>query len=445
MNQENNEFNNQPINNQPINNQPVNDQQMNNQTVYNQPINNEQPVQPTIASNVPKSSSKGLYIIGAIISLALIGGILYFVLFNPKKSDDTDKPKSTEEVKYHFEINAYDMAETITTYDIVVKDDINVKYTNKLTYPEKLDGPKPQEKGEYTIKDSYFVEPLKEVLKIWKKETGSDFEVDDICSIILSTLEESQNKNDDLCKIEGSWNCDMFEDTMDLNSDGKITIEECFSYYVNKLDPSIMNVEDNRNEKNSSNISDYKSKGLIPEKKPSTNTKRYKTSEKVNEIVLNGVTYEVGVDKLKKYLDNGFVFTKDQEPEITNSAQARGYFSNYPDALITIEYHTSDHRTNTKIEDCIVDYLDVTFDKGTEKSFYWKIKDFVVNEKTTKSEINNFFGLKENGSKSVRLYTDEFLVGLECGGIYETHEYSNSFTIDATPITERMDIPEWAE
>ena len=406
----------------------------------NQNFNNNQNYQNNMNQSqnqpiVPKKIGFGFLIkVGSIVTVVMILAIL-FIQPLLKESNNTE-----EEVTYHFVVEANDAAETVTTYDITAKGaKIEVKYVNQVTHPELLDGPSPKESNEFTISDSFFVEPLKQVLKTWDKERSSDRSMDDSGSLLLSTLEKSQNRNDDLCNLYGSWYCDINQDIMDLNSDGKITVEEAFSYYVAEIDSTITVVEDTRKPSTTTN------KTLIPEKTPSTSSKRYKTNEAVNKIVLNGRTFEIGVSKLRDFLNHGFVIESDYEPTIKNSKQVRGYFQDNKDVTITLEFHTADYRTETAVEDCIVSDIDIKFASGSASKYFWKISDFVIDENTTKTEVNNYFNLSQNGSKTVSLYTPDFYVRIECGGIYETHEYSNMFSIHVSNYTENMTIPEWAE
>lgn len=364
-----------------------------------------------------------------------------------KKTDTKkDKEKTFKETKYHLVVEAYDLAETTTTYDITVKEKtIVIKYKNEVAHPELADGPLDKESGEFTISDNYFIEPLKKVLEIWQKENGEDGMIDDNASLLMSSLEKSQNRNDNLCEVYGSWYCDIFEDLMDYNNDGKITVEENFAYYVHEIDPTIKLMDDNRDNTIGKDEDEWDKKGLIPEKQSSSASKKYKTSEIVNEIVLNNVTYKLGVDTVQKLLDNGFEFNREPDKQLTTSRQLFGNFKAYPDASITIVIEPPKFGEPTPIEDCILMSVDVKFAPNTENAFYWKIKDFVVNEHTKKSEINAYFDLTTNGSKSVSLYTEDFLVKIQCGSIYETHEYSNYFRVEVVEYNDNMIIPTWAK
>ena len=378
--------------------------------------------------------------------------IMLFILVCVVTGCGKNKEKSKEnkeqekEIKYQFVVSAYDVAETTTTYDITVKKDtIVIKYKNEVAHPELADGPLDAPNGGFTIEDKYFVEPLKKVLETWKKETGENGMIDDNASLLISSLEKSQDRNANLCEVYASWYCDIFEDLMDYNNDGKITVEENFAYYVHEIDPSIKLMEDNRDNTIGKDEDEWDKKGLIPEKQSSTAAKRYKTSEVVNEIVLNNTTYKLGVDTVQKLLDNGFEFNREPDKELTTSRQLFGSFKAYPDASITIVIEPPKYGEPTPIEDCIIMSVDVKLSPNTEKAFYWKIKDFVVNEHTKKSEINAYFDLSTNGSKSVYLYTEDFLVELQCGSIYETHEYSNYFRVKAIKYNDNMTIPTWAK
>ena len=186
-------------------------------------------------------------------------------------------------------------------------------------------------------------------------------------------------------------------------------------------------------------------KVLIPAVDQTTSSKSFKTTYKANVIVLDGKEYTLGVDKLSKYLENGFVSEKAYDEEITNSLQVRGYFKSNPEAIVYLDFHTPDHRTKTKSKDCVVDYVEVYLKPNTAKTYYWKLYDLVIDENTTKTEVNNYFNLEKNGSNKVNLYTDDFLVELQCGGIYDEHKYSNIFTIRARKYSDNMKFPEWAE
>ena len=196
----------------------------------------------------PKKTGKAFGVLLLLVSLALITGGIYFSLSdtnsetsNENTNKESESQKSTnDQLKYQFVVNAGDVAETITTYDITVENEkITINYSNKITTPELIDGPTPKEKGEYTITDSFYIEPLKEVLKKWDEEHGENQDIDDVCSLLLISLEISQNRNDDLCQIRGAWYCDILLDSADFNNDGKITVEENFIYYVHEVDESI--------------------------------------------------------------------------------------------------------------------------------------------------------------------------------------------------------------
>jgi len=364
-----------------------------------------------------------------------------------KKTDNKkEKEETFKETKYHLVVEAYDLAETTTTYDITVKEKtIVVKYKNEVAHPELADGPLDKENGEFTISDEYFIEPLKKVLEIWQKENGEDGMIDDNASLLMSSLEKSQNREDNLCEVYGSWYCDIFEDLMDYNNDDQISVEENFAYYVHEIDPTISLMEDNRDNTIDKDETEWDKKGLIPEKQSSTASKRYKTNKIANEFVLNNTTYKLGVDTVQKLIDNGFVFSREQTDKITSTRQTFGSFKDYPDASITMVVQAPTIGVATSIEDCIIMSIDVKLAHNTANTFYWKFNDFIVNEHTTKTQINEYFDLATNGSKTVYLYTEDFLVELQCGSIYETHEYNNYFQVEVMKYNDNMTIPTWAK
>ena len=176
------------------------------------------------------------FIVGLIF---IITGVVFSKTTKTKSSES-----GTEGVEYQFEVHSSDMAETVTTYQITVKEkEIDVYYKNVITYPDQIDGPTPKPSSNFTITDNYFMDPLKQLFQTWEKENGSNPNMDGDMSLILSQLEKSQNRNEDLCVIQGKWYCEMYEDVMDYNSDGKITVEESFAYFVDEIDPSISLIE----------------------------------------------------------------------------------------------------------------------------------------------------------------------------------------------------------
>ena len=363
-----------------------------------------------------------------------------------KVSKTKNKTSKVKETKYQFVVQGGDLAETTTTYDITVKSKkIVIKYKNEVAHPELADGPLDKESGEITVEDEYFIEPLKKIFEIWKEENGGISDIDDNAYLLISSLETSQERGANLCQIKGEWYCDIYEDVMDYNNDGKITVEENFAYYVHEIDPSTTLIEDNRDNTIGKDEDEFEKKGLIQEKQSTSSSKRYKTSEIVNEFVLNNITYKLGVDTVQKLLDNGFEFNSEPDKELTTSRQLFGKFKAYPDASITIVIEPPKYGEPTPIGDCIIMSVDVKLSPNTASAFYWKIKDFVVNEHTTKTQINEYFDLATNGSKTVYLYADDFLVKLQCGSIYETHEYSNYFRVEVIEYNDNMTIPTWAK
>ena len=90
--------------------------------------------------------------------------------------------------------------------------------------------------------------------------------MDDNAYLLISSLETSQERDADMCQIKGAWYCDIYEDVMDYNNDGKITVEENFAYYVHEIDPTTMLIEDNRDNTIGKDEDEFDKKGLIPEK-----------------------------------------------------------------------------------------------------------------------------------------------------------------------------------
>lgn len=156
---------------------------------------------------------------------------------NNANNNENNNSSNENDLIYQFILqDKYDLTETTLTLNFTVKNNvIDVVITSDVKYPEYADGPLPKPYESFTISDSFFVETMKEVLKIWKEERDPW----DGYSIIIA-FEHTQNRYDNLCEVMGNFYCDMFAKYEDTNHDGKITLEEDFIYNVNDFDPSIL-------------------------------------------------------------------------------------------------------------------------------------------------------------------------------------------------------------
>ena len=84
--------------------------------------------------------------------------------------------------------------------DIILMQD-RLFQKNVITYPDQIDGPTPKPSSNFTITDNYFMDPLKQLFQTWEKRNGSDTNMDEDMLLILTQLEKSQNRNEDLCVI----------------------------------------------------------------------------------------------------------------------------------------------------------------------------------------------------------------------------------------------------
>ncbi len=397
----------------------------------------------TTGNNTYQKKTPKLIIPIILVAIIIIGVIVLMVYQSQNKTNGGLKEESNN-LKYQFVFEFDDMTETTTTYTIIVKEkEIDIKYKNDIKHPELADGPLPEKIGGYTITEEKFIDPLKSIFEKIKAESDNGIVINDDFYLLLSSLDASQKASDNLCKVKGSWYCDIYADIMDYNNDGKVTVEENFEYYVKEIGIEANIVEDNRDNSKTKPVYDLEKKGLISEKQSTSSSKKYKTNKVANEIVLNGNTYKLGIDKFGKLLDNSFIMDSQVSDEITNSLKVYGHFAEYPEAKVYVTFHTSDYRTSTSIKDCIINAIEVYLEPNTAKLYYWKFNNFKIDENTTKTEVNNYFELATNGSKTVYLYTDKFLVKINCGSIYETHEYSNIFSIEIIEYNDNMTIPTW--
>ncbi len=359
-------------------------------------------------------------------------------------SIDLDSIEVSVKKEYHLKLKYDD------PFDIVYTDRyVRVKY--KMQSPELRSQSMYEEvEGEFVLMDDYFIDSMEAVLDELQDLTESgiygrrQLELIDYGYRMFQFLSKSQNRTDDMSLLYGETFYNVYGKEMDYNSDGKVTVDECYAYFAGELVPSLQLLEDHRGELSEAQLAKWKAKGLIPAK---TQTGSFKTQEPVNAIVLNGETYYLMEDTVKKFVDNGFVLDGAQLTDtVRGGGFLYGHFEGGEENDVSLYYHTVNGYEGT-VEVCVIDQIRCRVPSKDAALYSWKCGSLTIDGNTLKEEALPYFDLDEYGENLVRLYMPDFVVEFYCTNLRRDSTSASSyfdmraFPYDSYSTTE----PEWVE
>ena len=163
-------------------------------------------------------------------------------------SIDFDSIEVSVKKEYHLKLKYDD------PFDVVYTDRyVRVKY--KMQSPELRSQSMYEEiEGEFVLMDDYFIDSMEAVLDELQDLTESgvygrrQLELIDYGYRMFQFLSKSQNRTDDMSLLYGETFYNVYGKEMDYNSDGKVTVDECYAYFAGELVPSLQLLEDHRGE-----------------------------------------------------------------------------------------------------------------------------------------------------------------------------------------------------